>query len=148
MPECDFRVIDGDDVVWKDRRFRLAGYDAPEVSNFRSKFDRGLERRRGYQAMLRLKVLIDSARAVYIIPWGTIVFPDRPLATLLINGWDVARIAMHEGWGVEFKRRKKIDWGDPRLPFPNLPLPPAIEAEQHTSGSSPTEHWLDRSSRF
>lgn len=131
MPEECIRVIDGDDIVWMDQRYRLHGYDAPEISNFRSKIDKDLERRRGYQAMLRLKTLISQARTLHLISVKPDpVFAKRRIGLLLIDGWDTANWAIGEGWGVRFEDRKKIDWGDPTLPFPKLPLPPAIEAEE------------------
>lgn len=125
MENADIRVVDGDDVEFQGQRFRLAGYDAPEITNFRSRIDKGLERRRGYQAALRLQTLIGGARSVYIIPWGTAVFPNRQLATLLIDGWDVATIAQKEGWGIDYRSRKSTDWGDARQPFPDSPPPQA-----------------------
>jgi hypothetical protein len=128
-----FHVVDGDDVIWYGQKYRLAGYDAPEVRNFRSKVDQGLERRRGYQAMLRLKTLIGEARTVHVVPLGT-VYLHRTLAVLLIDGQDIAGWALHEGWGVEYKWRKEVDWGDPELPFPDLPLPPDIEVEGREDG--------------
>ena len=78
MPDNDFRVVDGDDLVFGGQRYRLAGYDAPEISNFRSRIDKHLERRRGYQVLLRLKALIAGARCVHLINI-TIkpIFPNR-----------------------------------------------------------------------
>ena len=122
------RIVDGDDLEFQGQRFRLAGYDAPEIRNLRSKIDRDIERRRGQQSAFRLKTLIGEARSVHIIPWGRTVFPSRQLATLLINGWDVGKYAMEEGWGVDYRERKNIDWGDPDRPFPVLPLPAALTA--------------------
>ena len=122
------RIVDGDDLEFQGQRFRLAGYDAPEIRNLRSKIDRDIERRRGQQAAFRLKTLIGEARSVHIIPWGRTVFPSRQLATLLINGWDVGKYAMEEGWGVDYRERKNIDCGDPDRPFPVLPLPTALTA--------------------
>jgi endonuclease YncB( thermonuclease family) len=121
------RVMDGDDVEWKGINHRLADYDTPETRNFRSRIDRELERRRGLQATFRLQHLIQNARTIHMIPWEKPVFPNRPLATLLIDGWDVARIATRERWGIRFKDRKKIDWGDPHAPFDDaLPMPRTV----------------------
>ena len=66
------------DLVFGGQRYRLAGYDASEISNFRSRIDKHLERRRGYQALLRLKALIAGARCVHLINI-TIkpIFPNR-----------------------------------------------------------------------
>jgi endonuclease YncB( thermonuclease family) len=128
LQEGLIRVIDGDDVEWMGVNHRLADYDTPETRNFRSRIDKDLERLRGNQATYRLQFLIENARSVMMVPWGRLVFPSRPLATLIVDGYDVARIATAEGWGVAFKARKKIDWGDASLPFPDLPIPPWIDA--------------------
>ncbi len=123
----NLRVVDGDDIVWRNTRYRLAGYDTPEIKNFRSKKDKALEWRRGQQARLRLETLIAGARSVHLIEWGTVVFPNRQLATLLIDGWDVATIATDEGWAADYKDRKQIDWGDRRRKFPDLPVPAGVD---------------------
>jgi endonuclease YncB( thermonuclease family) len=114
----DLRVVDGDDLEWRGQSYRLAGYDAPQLNDFRSSLDRELERRRGQLAKLRLETLIASARSVYLIDWGEPVSPGtRHLATLLIDGCDVSVIAIDEGWGVDYRERKRIDWGDRMLEF-------------------------------
>lgn len=122
----DFRVIDGDDIEWQGHRFRLAGYDTPEIQKFRSRIDRGLEQRRGNQARHKLQVLIAGARTVHMIVWGQLASRDkRQLGTLLIDGWDVATIAIGQEWGVDYREREKIDWGDPRHEFADyLPVAP------------------------
>ena len=114
----DLRVVDGDDLEWRGQSYRLAGYDAPEIYNFRSNLDRELELRRGQLAKLRLETLIASARSVYLIDWGKPVSPGtRQLATLLIDGCDVSVIAIDEGWGIDYRQRKDVDWGDRMLEF-------------------------------
>ena len=114
----DLRVVDGDDLEWRGQGYRLAGYDAPEIYNFRSNLDRELELRRGQLAKLRLETLIASARSVYLIDWGKPVSPGtRQLATLLIDGCDVSVIAIDEGWGIDYRQRKDVDWGDRMLEF-------------------------------
>ena len=121
------RVVDGDDLEWHGVRYRLAGYDTPEIRNFRSKKDKALEWRRGQQAKFRLETLIAGARSVHLIDWEQSVFPNRRLATLLIDGWDVATIATDEGWAADYKDRKQIDWGDRRRKFPDLPVPVGVD---------------------
>jgi len=122
----DFRVIDGDDIEWHGHRFRLAGYDTPETQNSRSRVDRGLEQRRGNQARHRLQVLIAGARTVHMIPWNQIASRDnRQLGSLLIDGWEVAAIAIGDRWGVDYRDRECIDWGDPQQDFADeLPVSP------------------------
>lgn len=126
----DLRVIDGDGIEWRGKCFRLQGYDAPETRNLKSDDDKALEWRRGEQAKLRLETLIAGARTLHLIPLGQIVIGNRELATLLIDGWDVATIATDEGWGVDYKDRKRIDWGDRNYPFPNLPVPKKVLDEE------------------
>jgi len=121
----DLYVVDGDDLEWCDRRYRLAGYDAPEVTNLRSTMDTVLEKRRGQLSKLRLETLVASARSIYLIEWGRkLQSSDRQLATLLINGYDVSVIAIKEGWGVDYRKRNVVDWGDCTLPFFGMPILP------------------------
>jgi hypothetical protein len=124
---ANIRVIDGDDVEVVGRRYRLAGYDTPEIEKPRSTFNPVLERRRGAQAKLRLETLIGSVKAVHLIPWKTAVSAgDRELAVLLVNGWDVATVAQRERWGISYDKRAEIDWGNPSQPFADhLPVPEA-----------------------
>ena len=114
----DLRVVDGDDVEWCGKRYRLAGYDAPEIHNFRSSMDRELERQRGQLAKLRLQTLIGAARSVHLIDWGkSVSHGTRQLATLLVDGRDVSLIAIGEGWGIDYRERERVDWGDGALEF-------------------------------
>jgi endonuclease YncB( thermonuclease family) len=123
-------VVDGDDVTWSGRRYRLAGYDAPEVQNLRSKFDQGLESRRGHQAKRRLRELIENAVFIDLIPLKKRDKSGRELAQLMVNGEDVAAIALAERWGCPYRVRKDIDWGDPKANFEDgLPLPDAAAAD-------------------
>ena len=130
----DVRVVDGDDLEWQGRRYRLDGFDAPEVHSFRSRYDRGLEEKRGLKAMNRLAVLLKGARSVHLLE-VKLIARDRILAVALVDGRDVASIAVEEGWGVRFVRqpdgslkgRQQNDWGDSRTPFPDhLPLPDGL----------------------
>jgi endonuclease YncB( thermonuclease family) len=140
MSESDFeegglRVIDGDGVEYRGKYYRLAGYDAPEVRNLRSDGDKWVEWVRGEQAKLRLETLIDGARTLHLIDWGTPAPPGRRWeATLLINGWDVRSIAIEEGWGAASDPKKRhrtgVEWGDPHQPFPDdLPIPDHVREE-------------------
>ena len=131
----DLRVVDGDDIEWSGHRFRVAGYDTPEIQNARSRVDRSLEQRRGNQARHRLLVLIAGARVVHIVPWRKAVSSgNRQLCSLLIDGWEVASIATGEGWGVDYRDREAIDWGDPQQAFvDHYPVSPRSD--------SPTDGW-------
>jgi endonuclease YncB( thermonuclease family) len=122
-------VVDGDDVTWSGKRYRLAGYDAPEISNFRSRIDQRLERRRGYQAKRRLRELIENSLFVDLIPLKKRDKFGRELAQLMVDGKDVAAIALAERWGCPYHVRKDIDWGDPKSNFDDgLPLPDVVAA--------------------
>lgn len=127
----DLRVVDGDDVLWRGAQYRMR-YDAPETHNFRSKHDRALEWTRGVKAMHRLAVLIGGARSVCVVPMGGVIHGRggkvRYEATLIIDGRDVAQIALREGWGCPAADRQDTDWGRWETPFPDhLPMPEGME---------------------
>lgn len=133
----ELRVIDGDDIAWREQLYRLAGYDTPETLDLRSKIDQYLERRRGQLAKLRLETLIAGARSIYLIDWETTLGSGgRRLATLLVDGQDVAAIALREGWGIDFRDRNAIDWGDHDLWFYGIP-PPTNYRQLATNPLSP-----------
>ena len=47
----------------------------------------------------------------------------------MVDGKDVAAIALAERWGCPYRVRKDIDWGDPKSSFDDgLPLPDAAAA--------------------
>lgn len=100
-------VVDGDTVDRWPLRYRLAGFDAPEI--VRAKCD--AERSRGLLAKARLASLITQAGSVQLVPvrkrdpWGRVV------ARIEINGADVAATAIAEGWGVPYgHRHARRDW--------------------------------------
>lgn len=122
-------MIDGDDIRYDGVRYRLDGYDAPELSRFRSKTDQNLERLRGFRATLQLRTVIDGAKVLDVVPLPKFIIGNRQLAKLLVDGRDVADIAIVNRWGCRYEDRKKMDWGHPLAPFnDSLPLPPEIEA--------------------
>ena len=52
----------------------------------------------------------------------------RVAAILLVDGKDVAQIAMHERWGCPGNQRQRVDWGRPETPFADhLPMPEGVE---------------------
>lgn len=101
-------VVDGDTVDRWPWRYRLTGFDAPEVRRPRC----AAERAAGLSAQYRLREIIDGAGKIEIVrerrrldPWG------RVLARLVIDGRDVAEIAIAEGWGAAYSGRgPKRDW--------------------------------------
>jgi endonuclease YncB( thermonuclease family) len=123
-------VIDGDDITWAGQRYRLQGIDTPETVNFRSRTDKRLECRRGYQALNQLRTLIWEATSIQLIPSKKKrVIGNRIVAALLLDGTDVADIACTEPrWACRFEERKTTDWGDKNTPFNDeLPLPEYLQ---------------------
>ena len=64
------RVLDGDDVEWRRRQYRLEGLDAPEISSasLRSEISKHRELERGLKAKRRLQFLIEHSTIVDLIP--------------------------------------------------------------------------------
>jgi endonuclease YncB( thermonuclease family) len=118
---ADIRVIDGDDIEWRRRNCRLMGFDAPELSKAKSE----LEWERGLQAARRLHDLIKTAKTLQIPPSGSEDRNQRPLVHLLIDGVDIAKIAIEEGWAYEYHggRKRPKYWDSPDTPFTT---PPAL----------------------
>lgn len=101
-------VIDGDTVDRWPYRYRLVGFDAPEIRRARCH----LERERALAAKARLAELVASAKSIRLVRtqwrldrWG------RVLARLEVEGQDVAQIAIAEDWGHAYAGRgPKRDW--------------------------------------
>lgn len=128
-------IVDGDTVDRMGLRYRLVGYDAPEIR--RAKCDR--ERNQALAAKARLAELVASAQRVELIrtswkldPWG------RALARLEIDGQDVSAIAQREGWGVSYSGRgARRDWCAYSSPFGCAAHPlarPSRSPEECTNG--------------
>jgi endonuclease YncB( thermonuclease family) len=102
------RVIDGDTVERDGVRFRLMGFDSPDIQNPNTE----TEWQEGEDAAKRLQQLIAPPNKVRLRPHKTRDRFGRVLAQLFINGRDVKDIAIAEGWGVEFNARKgEKRWG-------------------------------------
>ena len=112
-------VIDGDDIEQGGVHYRLDGYDAPQITDLRSQFDRELECNRGLRAKYQLEQLIANARTIHVDDRQKPLPRARRLARLIIDGKDVAETAMEMGWGRPYRERKNTDWGNPRTPFPD-----------------------------
>jgi|ERR1051325_4286670 endonuclease YncB( thermonuclease family) len=117
VPADDIVVIDGDDIEWRGRikNARLIGFDAPELSKAKT----ALEWQRGLAAAARLHDLIQNAKRRQILPTADKAL-DRPLVRLILDGADVAKTAIEEGWAYpmahgEHKRRNY--WSKPTTPF-------------------------------
>ena len=70
------RIVDGDDLEWDGVRYRLDGFDAPEMSpsNLRSRIDKGLERERGLKARRQLREHIEAASVIDLVPLNRRLF--------------------------------------------------------------------------
>lgn len=91
--QARFTVVDGDTLEAGGQRWRLVGYDAPEV--FTASKSRG-ERQAGVKAALRLKELVMTGRAELEVTakpdkWG------RGRARLRIDGRDAGDVLVGEG---------------------------------------------------
>lgn len=75
-----------------------------------------LEKQRAGRARDRLAQHIANARHVEIRPYGKDRF-NRPLIYLLIDGTDIAHMAITEGWDVPYEGGRKPKLGDPKLRF-------------------------------
>lgn len=100
-------VIDGDTVDRWPYRYRLLGFDAPEIRRARCPS----ERQRGHEAKARLAELVASAQRVEIVSAGRRDQWGRTLARLEIDGRDLAAIAVAEGWAAPYSGRgPRHDW--------------------------------------
>jgi endonuclease YncB( thermonuclease family) len=102
------RIVDGDTVDRRGLRYRLVGFDAPEIRRAKCPSERAA----GRAAAARLAQVIASAETVQLVPvrLRLDVF-GRILARLEVDGRDVAAIAIAEGWGVPHDgRSKRRDW--------------------------------------
>lgn len=96
------RVVDGDTVDRSLWRYRLAGFDAPELRRALCPNERLMARR----ARDRLQELIRGGSRVDLIPDTRSRDPWRRIvARLVIDGVDVAEIAIREGWGAPYSGR-------------------------------------------
>jgi endonuclease YncB( thermonuclease family) len=129
------RVIDGDDIEQGGIHYRLAGYDAPQITDLRSQFDRELECNRGQKAKYQLERLLANARTIHVDDSQKALSRARRSARLIIDGKDVADTAIEMGWGRPYRERKSTDWGNPRTVFPDhLPISePSTSAMQEVA---------------
>jgi endonuclease YncB( thermonuclease family) len=123
----EIAVVDGDSIWWRKggwgpkqdqsdgaKKYRLAGYDAPETRRHKKTGDDEIEW--GQLAKQKLQEAIAGAKAICIKPvifgrWRT-RFGDR-VARLFIDGRDVRDLAVEWGWGTAWQGRpgeKRPDW--------------------------------------
>ncbi len=98
-------VIDGDTVRMDGKRYRLLGFDSPEM--FFAKC--GREREAGYAAAARLKELIETTDA-RLEPTGRNCKWGRGCAYLLLNGEDAGDVMIREGHGAPYTGGRRPNW--------------------------------------
>lgn len=106
--EMSLRMVDADTIDYGGIRYRLAGYDAPE-SRSRSATEKRLARVACFRLAWLLKPHQD--RRLHVI--GKRDKFGRTVAKLVVNGEDVAVIAVREGWGFPYLRGARAKWSSP-----------------------------------
>ena len=105
-------VIDGDTVdarwPWRRERVRIVGMDAPEVHSPRCAHERAM----GERASARLKALVSGARTIRLMRVPRRDVFGRTLARVMIDGRDVAEIAVDQGWARRYGGGKRGGWCD------------------------------------
>lgn len=100
------RVVDGDTVHQGFSKFRMKGYDSPELGHAKCPEEYAL----AVKATNRLIELIRQC-GVEIVPLGTSCKWGRECAILKVGGKDVADRAVEEGWGQYWNGRwPKPEW--------------------------------------
>lgn len=112
-------AVDGDTVRRDQITYRLDGFDAPE-SGGRAKCS--AERIRANAATARLRQLLATASQSDLQITGRPDRYQRELARLIIDGEDIAAIAISEGWGMPYDGRgKRTDWCAPPAQINHTP---------------------------
>jgi len=105
-PPAQIYVVDADTVMQGGKCYRLTGFDAPEI--YRSKCP--AEKQRALRAAVRLMALMAAGDA-RLVDTGKLGKWNVRLATLKIDGKDVAQIAIAEGWGRAYDgRTRRKSW--------------------------------------
>ncbi len=103
-----FIVVDGDTLRSPAGvRYRLLGLDAPETARAESDEELML----GMKAKWRLQTLIASGEA-RIIEKGKLDKFGRTLATLTVNGKDIAETLIAEGLARPYHGQRRASWCD------------------------------------
>jgi micrococcal nuclease len=107
---CSIRVRRGDgDTIRSPAgiRYRLLGFDAPEIYHAQCDFEYAL----GMRAKARLEDLIAGGNA-RLIESGKLDCYARTLAVLTINGRDVAEMLVQEALARRYFGRRRQSWCD------------------------------------
>jgi endonuclease YncB( thermonuclease family) len=105
----DVYVIDGDTLGIGEERYRLLGFDTPETKRARCKRERLL----GEKATMRLRALIDNARAVKLDVLTQRDRYNRYLARAYVSDQNVADLLISEGLARSYNGGKRMPWCTP-----------------------------------
>lgn len=99
-------VIDGDTVRLSGQSIRLIGYDTPET--YRAECDS--ERVRGDAATVRMRELVGAATSAQLTYLPRRDQYGRSLATLILDGRDVADVMVEEGLARCYSGGQRRPW--------------------------------------
>jgi endonuclease YncB( thermonuclease family) len=94
------QMIDGDTIVWRGERWRLANHDAPEIVGHCAR-----ERELAWRAKRRLEELLRGPYTLQRVPCWHGYARDRygrRCAIVRVGGKDVADVLIAEGLAVKF----------------------------------------------
>jgi micrococcal nuclease len=103
-------VIDGDTLSRDGVAYRLAGFDAPEITRAKCAEERAL----GLQAKARMRQLASDPAAM-IEPMPAREKFGRTLARLWIGSEDAASIMIREGLALPYDGHAKVSFCQPRV---------------------------------
>lgn len=107
QPSSKITVIDGDTVKMHDQRFRLLGFDTPEMRARCAK-----EHTKARKATARLKALINNSHDVVLLPSGNYDRYGRGLAKLTIDGRNVGDTLISEQLARPYRGGYRKSWCD------------------------------------
>lgn len=103
-------VLDGDTIEYRDVHYRLAGFDAPERRGGSPQ-----EKRMAQIAAFRLAWLLKPHNSRVLKVLGKRDKYGRSVAQLLVNGEDVAVVAVRELWGQPYTKGRRASWSSPQV---------------------------------
>jgi endonuclease YncB( thermonuclease family) len=102
----DVYVIDGDTLGIGEERYRLMGFDTPEIKRAGCAEERAL----GKRAKHRLRVLIDNAQSVTLKVQAKRDRYNRYLAQAYVSDQNVADLLISEGLARPYLGGKRLPW--------------------------------------
>jgi micrococcal nuclease len=101
----NLKVIDGDTYGIGKKRYRIVGYDAPEI--FKPGCD--AEAIRGAEAKLYLHSLLHSPYATAVRQRQRDLY-GRTLVRVYLNGSDISKTMIFNKYGLPYKGKKRPNW--------------------------------------